>query len=101
MKLAEALLERKRIKDEIQVLRVRAVAGARMQEGDRPPEDPAELGERVMGLADRLEELTAAINRTNMAAKLPDGRTLGVIPGPGGNPGRVTVCREAGSIGKA
>ncbi|AEG14361.1 hypothetical protein Desku_0755 [Desulfofundulus kuznetsovii DSM 6115] len=76
MKLAEALLERKRVKDEIQVLRVRAVAGARVQEGDRPPEDPAELGKRIMGLVDRLGELTAAINRTNMAAKLPDGRTL-------------------------
>jgi hypothetical protein len=76
MKLAEALLERKRIKEEIYALRMRAIADARVQEGDKPSEDPAELAERIMNLADRLEKITVAVNRTNMVAKLLDGRTL-------------------------
>lgn len=74
--MAEALLERKRIKEEIFALRQRMERDARVQEGDKPSEDPAELAEKVNKLIDRLEELVVAINRTNLEAKLPDGRTL-------------------------
>ena len=76
MKLAEALLERKRIKDEIHALRQRIMNDARVQEGDKPSENPAELVEKVANLINQLEKLIVAINRTNMQAKLPDGRTL-------------------------
>lgn len=76
MKLAEALLERKRIKEEIHALRIRVVADARVQEGDKPSEDPAELMSRITDLTNRLEKITAAINFTNIRTVLPDGHTL-------------------------
>lgn len=76
MKLAEALLERKAIKERIKELRERAERDARVQEGDRPAEEPAALMAEVERLAARLEQLIVAVNRTNMAVRLPDGRTL-------------------------
>ncbi|SMB96161.1 hypothetical protein SAMN00808754_1413 [Thermanaeromonas toyohensis ToBE] len=76
MKLAEALLERKRIKEEIAALRERAERDSRVQEGDRPAEDPEVLMGKILELVERLQRLTVAINKTNMAVKLPDGRTL-------------------------
>lgn len=76
VKLAEALLERKRVKEEIMALRERAQRDSRVQEGDRPAEDPEELMGKIVELVDRLRRLTIAVNRTNMAVKLPDGRTL-------------------------
>ena len=76
MKLAEALLERKRIKEEIAALRERAERDSRVQEGDRPAEDPEKLMNKILELVGRLQRLTVAINKTNMAVRLPDGRTL-------------------------
>ena len=76
MKLAEALLERKAIKERIRELQERAKRDARVQEGDRPAEDPAALMAEVESLAARLERLIVAINRANSAVRLPDGRTL-------------------------
>ncbi len=43
MKLAEALLQRKSLKDQIGALKARAVNDARVQEGDKPAERPEEL----------------------------------------------------------
>jgi len=76
LKLAEALLERKRIKEEIAALRERAERDSRVQEGDRPAEDPEKLMNKILELVGRLQRLTVAINKTNMAVRLPDGRTL-------------------------
>lgn len=76
MKLAEALLERKRLKEEIAALRERAERDSRVQEGDRPAEDSEVLMSKILELVDRLKQLTIAINKTNMVVKLPDGRTL-------------------------
>lgn len=76
MKLAEALLERKRIKDEIHALRLRVISDALVQEGDRPAENPAELMLKISELADRLEKLTAAVNFSNISTLMPDGRTV-------------------------
>ncbi|MGB9848912.1 MAG: DIP1984 family protein [Moorellaceae bacterium] len=76
MKLAEALLERKRIKEEIAALRERAERDSRIQEGDRPAEDPEVLMGKILELVGRLQRLTVAINKTNMVVRLPDGRTL-------------------------
>lgn len=76
MKLAEALLERKRVKEEIAALRERAERDSRVQEGDKPAEDPGELMNKILELVGRLQRLTVAINKTNMAVRLPDGRTL-------------------------
>lgn len=76
MKLAEALLERKRIKEEIATLRERAERDSKVQEGDNPAENPELLMEKIFELVDRLKKLTIAINKTNMNVKLSDGRTL-------------------------
>lgn len=76
MKLAEALLERKAIKERIAALKERAVKDARVQEGDRPAENPEELLREIVELVGRMEQLIVSINRTNMEATLPDGRTL-------------------------
>jgi hypothetical protein len=76
MKLAEALLERKSLKEQIGALKERAVKDARVQEGDQPAERPEDLVAEIDKLARRLEALVVAINRTNLQAKLPDGRTV-------------------------
>lgn len=76
MKLAEALLERKRVKEEIAALRERAQRDSRVQEGDKPAENPEELLSKILELVDRLRRLTTAVNKTNMAVKLPYGQVL-------------------------
>lgn len=76
MKLAEALLERKSIKEQIQSLKEWALKDARVQEGD----DPSELPEKIIADLElhvsRLEELVIAINKTNNITTLPDGKSL-------------------------
>jgi len=76
MKLAEALVERKSLKDEIQDLRRRLQRVAKVQEGDSPVEDPRALLQTIESKLGELERRIAQINRTNMAARLADGRTL-------------------------
>ncbi|MCL6448095.1 MAG: DIP1984 family protein [Armatimonadetes bacterium] len=76
MKLAEALLERKSLKEQIGALKERAVKDARVQEGDQPAERPEELAAEIEKLVQRLEAIITAINRTNLQARLPDGQTI-------------------------
>ncbi|MEW5762520.1 MAG: DIP1984 family protein [Bacillota bacterium] len=76
MKLAEALLERKSVKEQIKALKERAIRDACVQEGDQPAERPEDLVAEINRLAARLEALVVAINRTNMQARLPDGRSI-------------------------
>ena len=76
MKLAEALVERKNLKDEIQTLRRRLQRVAKVQEGDKPVEDPKTLLQAIGTKLTDFEGLIIRINRTNMTARLADGRTL-------------------------
>jgi hypothetical protein len=76
MKLAEALVERSSLKDEIQDLRQRLRRVAKVQEGDTPVEDPRELLATLEEKLRQLERRIVQVNRTNMAAQLADGRTL-------------------------
>jgi hypothetical protein len=76
MKLAEALLLRSDLQKKIASLRERIVANAVVQEGDKPHEPPEELLNQAFGVLDEAEGLISNINRTNLATKLPDGRTL-------------------------
>lgn len=76
MKLAEALLERKDILKRLEVLRERLVSDAKVQEGDRPAQDPEELLAEAERLCRRLKDLVVAVNRANSRAVLRDGRTL-------------------------
>lgn len=76
MKLAEALLLRSDLQKKIASLRDRIVSNAVVQQGDKPHEKPADLMKQAVGAMGDLEDLVTKINRTNLEAKLPDGRTI-------------------------
>lgn len=76
MKLAEALILRADRNKRIELLRERLVRVAKVQEGDDPAENPADLLEEVERTTDELTRLIRRINRTNATIRLDDGRTL-------------------------
>jgi hypothetical protein len=76
MKLAEALMERKALRERIEALKARVYANARVQEGETPAENPVDLLRELETDIERFIDLVARINLTNAAARLPDGRTL-------------------------
>jgi hypothetical protein len=76
MKLGEALTRRSDLQTRVTELRHRLAQSARVQEGDKPPEDPTVLLKEFEAVADELEELVGRVNRTNLAVRLKDGRTL-------------------------
>ncbi|MBX0326614.1 DIP1984 family protein [Oscillochloris sp. ZM17-4] len=76
MKLAEALVERKAAQQKLAELNERLQRVAVVQEGERPAEEPAALLAEVGAVAERLEGLILAINRTNSQADLADGRSI-------------------------
>ncbi|MBQ1620383.1 MAG: DIP1984 family protein [Oscillospiraceae bacterium] len=65
MKLAEALQERADLNRKIAQLRERLENNAIVQEGEKTPEDPAQLLVELDASIRRLEELMARINKTN------------------------------------
>lgn len=67
MKLAEALAERAEAQRRYFQLKERLSLVARVQEGEEPDEDPAELLAEAEQLMDRLTWLIRRINATNMA----------------------------------
>jgi hypothetical protein len=73
MKLAEALLERKSLKQKIESLQSRLAESVMVQEGDKPVEDPQALMAELNEATEALETLIKQINATNNVAKLPDG----------------------------
>lgn len=75
MKLASALSERTDIQNRISELSVRLNNNARVQDGDKPAEDPIVLMGELDRLLKRLEELMARINLTN-SRTVSDGRTI-------------------------
>jgi uncharacterized protein DUF6847 len=76
MKLAEALVERKALVTKINELSARMRANALVQEGEAPAEDPTALRGELEQAVTALGGLVMAINRTNVAARLDDGRTI-------------------------
>lgn len=76
MQLAEALARRADLNARISQLAARAVANARIQEGDEPAEDPTALLAEHDRLTGDLAELVAAINRTNLAIEVSPGTTM-------------------------
>lgn len=71
MTLAEALVERKGLKQRLESLKQRLAVNARVQEGDTPSETPEALLAQIDAAIADLERLIVAINRTNLAAALP------------------------------
>lgn len=76
MKLSEALALRADLNKRIADLANRMVANATVQEGSDPGEDANALLAQSEAMALQLQTLIADINKTNLATKLADGRTL-------------------------
>jgi len=76
MKLAEALLLRAEYQNKIENLKSRILANIKVQEGDKPLENPEKLLEEAFGLSDQLCALIQKINICNNAARLGTGQTL-------------------------
>ncbi len=69
MKLAEALILRKDLQQRLSWLDTRLSASARVQEGDKPAEDPQALLSELDALTDQLAKLIADINHTNSTVR--------------------------------
>lgn len=76
MKLAEALILRADNQKRLAQLKYRVVRNAKVQEGDRPAEDPQMLLETFERTAADLQRLIQQINRTNAVTELESGLTL-------------------------
>jgi hypothetical protein len=68
MTLGEALTNRADLQKRIAQLASRLQASGVVQEGDAPPEDPAQLLAELGELTSELERLITAINLTNAAS---------------------------------
>ena len=75
MKLGEALARRSELQSHISGLRERLAVSTLVQEGDSPPENPAELIADLDKAANELEALITAINRTNSETEVGPGMT--------------------------
>ncbi|WP_107695873.1 DIP1984 family protein [Campylobacter concisus] len=70
MKLAQALILRADTQKRLEQLKGRLLDNAKMQENERPSEDPKLLLKELDRLSDELFRLILAINLTNSSAKL-------------------------------
>ena len=75
MKLAEALILRADIQKRIEQLKSRLAYNAKVQEGEKPSEEPNALLAELDALTGELERLIVRINLTNCTAKT-DGKSL-------------------------
>ena len=76
MKLAEALILRADCQKRIEQLKQRLLRSAKVQEGDKPAEDPQTLIAELEQIATQLTRLIQQINRTNSTVELEKGLTL-------------------------
>ncbi len=76
MILAEALTVRKEQRTRLDDLKTRLLQSALVQEGEPPPEDPEMLLLELDQQLDFYAQLVARIHRTNLSARLPDGRSI-------------------------
>lgn len=74
--VGEALNRRADLQKRIAQLQDRLTKCVLAQEGEEPPEQPAELIAEIDRSCDELQELIARINHTNAAAKLATGETV-------------------------
>jgi hypothetical protein len=76
MKLAEALINRADAQKRAAQIRERLVRSARIQEGEKPPEDPNELLKELDRVLTEMARLVKDINHTNTTTELKPGMTL-------------------------
>lgn len=75
MKLAEALSIRKDLSRKTELIKSRLLSNVRLQQGDKPAEDPEGLFKEMDSCLVQLQSLIARINKTNMNT-VSEGRTL-------------------------
>ncbi len=76
MKLSEALILRADCQKRIEQLKQRIVRSAKVQEGDKSPENPRTLLEELERTLTALEDIIKRINKTNSATEYAAGKTL-------------------------
>ena len=76
MKLAEALSLRKDLEIRISKIKDRLENVVRVQEGDKPAEEPHELMDELDSCLSQLELLIYNINVSNMSIVADDGRSM-------------------------
>ena len=76
MKLAEALVLRADRKKRIEQLKQRLLRNAKIQQGEKPAEDPEALIAEMERISDELLLLIQRINRTNSATEMSKGLSL-------------------------
>ena len=76
MKLAEALAERKAAQSKMGEINERLQRVVVVPQGEQPAEEPTDLLAELVAVAERLEWLILAINRTNIAATIASGASL-------------------------
>ena len=76
MKLAEALAERKAAQSKMGEINERLQRVIIVPQGEQPAEEPTALLAELVTVAERLEWLILAINRTNIAAMIASGESL-------------------------
>lgn len=75
-KLAEALILRADYNRRLEQLKARILRNAKIQEGEKPAEDPAALLKEFEDIAGRFEEIIQRINRTNVATTIDGDLSL-------------------------
>lgn len=76
MKLAEALILRADCNRRLEQLNQRLLRSAKVQEGDKPAEDPQEMLAELEQVTGQLQQLIQRINRTNSSTLLDEADTL-------------------------
>ncbi|MCQ2070469.1 MAG: DIP1984 family protein [archaeon] len=76
MRLAEALKEKADLSTRLEELPSRLENNAKVQQGESPAEDPAQLLKELEETASRFAELGWRINQTNASVRCKDGRSI-------------------------
>lgn len=76
MKIAEGLILRADYQKRLEQIRDRLTRSAKVQEGEKPPENPSDLLNEMNDLIKKLTVLVQKINRTNSLAVVEDGKTI-------------------------
>lgn len=94
MKLANALSQRSELQTRIRQLESRLCNNALVQEGEHPAEEPAELLQELEQDYARLEELIAAINRTNSVTMVEESSLSDLLAHRDCLTGKINVLRN-------
>ncbi len=76
MKLAEALLLRSEYQQKIESLKQRIIVNLKVQENEKPHEDPYELLNEIFSIEEKLCDIVKKINHKNLEIKMPNGELL-------------------------